>query len=89
MKLVSALAGVIALGGVALASAAASATPINVEGVGVPAGYIEWGHCWHLHYDGGYYRPHYWHRYGNWHRPWRYAYGDGWRWHHWHHWQQW
>jgi hypothetical protein len=93
MKLVSALVGLAALGGVALSSAAASATPIDVEasttGIVVPAGYVcnEWGHCWHRHWGG----------YGGWHRPWGYGGGYGWHrhwgggydWHHWHHWQQW
>ncbi len=95
MKLVSALAGLAALGGVALSSAAASAEPIDVPasttGIVVPAGYVcnEWGHCWHRHYfGGGYYHPHYWggygwHRhwggYGGWHRPWGYGGGYGWR----------
>jgi len=98
MKLVSALVGLVALGGVALSSAAASAAPVDVPvsttGIVVPAGYIcnEWGHCWHRHYYGsGYYHPHYWggygwHRHwggwGGWHRPW--GYGGGWGWHrHW------
>src|ERR1700722_12598266 len=56
MKLVSALVGLAALGGVALSSAAASATPVDVPasttGIVVPPGYVcnEWGHCWHRHY---------------------------------------
>ena len=105
MKLVSALVGLAALGGVALSSAAASAMPIEVPAAGaaVPSGYIcnEWGHCWHRHnYGGGYYHPHYWgggygwHRYGGWHhRHWGYWHrhwaGGGYGWHHWHHWNQW
>ena len=90
MKLVSALVGLAALGGVALSTGAASAQPIDVPGASgvVPSGYIcnEWGHCWHRHYygGGGYYHPHYWGGYG-WHRHW----GGGYGWHHWHHWHQW
>jgi hypothetical protein len=96
MKIVSALVGLAALGGVALSSAAASAAPIDAPtsttGIVVPAGYVcnEWGHCWHRHYDGGgYYHPHYWGGYGwhrhwggyGWHRHWAGGYG----WHRWHH----
>src|ERR1700722_11211624 len=95
MKLVSALVGLAALGGIALSSAAASAAPIDVPasatGIVVPAGYVcnEWGHCWHRHYyGGGLYHPHYWggygwHRHwGGWDRPW--GYGGGYGWHrHW------
>jgi hypothetical protein len=89
MKLVSALVGLAALGGVALSTGAASAQPIDVPGASgvVPSGYIcnEWGHCWHRHYyGGGYYHPHYWGGYG-WHRHW----GGGYGWHHWHHWHHW
>src|ERR1700674_2665161 len=84
MKLVSALAGLAALGGVALTSAAASAQD-STTSVVVPAGYVcnEWGHCWHRHsYGEGYYHPHNWggygwHRhwggYGGWHPPWGYC----------------
>jgi hypothetical protein len=88
MKLVSALVGLAALGGVALTSAAASATPIDVPAAStvVPAGYVcnEYGHCWHRHWGGGY--PQRWGGYG-WHRHWGGGYG-GWHhgWHHaWHH----
>lgn len=91
MKLVSAFIGLAALGGVAFSSAAASAAPIEVPGVGVPAGYIcnEWGRCWHRHYYGGYYHPQYWggYGYGGWHHHW--AYDGGYRWHRWHHWRHW
>jgi hypothetical protein len=104
MKLVSALVGPAALGGVALSSAAASATPIDVpvqastNAVVVPAGYVcnEWGHCWHRHYyNGGYYHPHIWGGY-RWHRHWG-GWGGGYGWHPhywdggygWHHWHQW
>jgi hypothetical protein len=85
MKLVSALAGLAALGAVALSGTAASAMPVaippasrasNVE----QAAYVcnGWGHCWHRPaYGYGYYHPHYWGGWG-WHRGW----GDGW--HHWH-----
>ena len=87
MKLVSALVGLAALGGVALSSAAASAEPIDVPtsttGIVVPAGYVcnEWGHCWHRHYDGGgYYHPHHRGGYG-WHRHWGgWGYGGGYGW---------
>ena len=89
MKLISALVGLTALGGVALATAPASAMPIavpsrvsqasNVEQVNYVCN--EWGHCWHRHYDGGgYYHPRYWGGYG-WHRHWAGGYG----WHRWHH----
>ena len=104
MKLVSALVGLAALGGVALSSAAASAAPVEVPvtatGMVVPAGYVcnEWGHCWHRHgYGGRYYHRHYWHG-DSWHHWHRYGWHryDGW--HHpwgyadgygWHHWHQW
>jgi hypothetical protein len=86
MKLVSAFVGLAALGGVALSSGAASAQPIDVPSASgvVPSGYIcnEWGHCWHRHYGGGYYHPHYWGGYGWRHRHWAGGYG----WHHWHQW---
>jgi hypothetical protein len=85
MKLVSSLAGLAALGAVALASAAASATPFTVPGQASQASnfeqtdYVcnEWGHCWHRPaYGDGYYHPHF---YGGW----------GWHWRRWHHWHQW
>ena len=85
MKLVSALVGLAALGGVALSTASASAMPAAVPGQAahasnvIQADYVcnGWGHCWdHPSYDGGYFHPHY--------------YGGGWGWHHgWggsHHW---
>ena len=101
MKLVSALVGLAALGGVALSSAAASAQ--TSTSVVVPAGYVcnEWGHCWpRHHYNEGYYHPHYWGGYGygggyGWHRHnwhphyWGSGWGGGYGWHHWHHWHQW
>jgi hypothetical protein len=87
MKLVSALIGIAALGGVALFSVApASAMPAGVGATASETPFVqqaayvcnEWGHCWHQHnYGGGYYHPHY---YGGW------GYGG---WHHWHHWNQW
>ncbi|QIG95098.1 MULTISPECIES: hypothetical protein [unclassified Bradyrhizobium] len=104
MKLVSAFAGIAALGGVALSGAPAPATPIEVPAAGavVPAGYVcnEWGRCWHRHYyGGGYYHPQYWggYGYGGWHRPWgwhrHWRHGYHWRhwhrWHHRHHWHRW
>jgi len=94
MKLVSALAGLAALGGVALTVAPASAMPAGIGATASEAPYVqqaayvcnEWGHCWHQHNYGGYDHPHYW----RWH-PWHRNYG-GWGyggWHHWHHWSQW
>jgi len=98
MKLISALVGLTALGGVALATAPASAMPVavpaqvsqasNVERVNYVCN--EWGHCWYPHYygGGGYYHPHY---YGGWHH-WHLRYYGGWGyggWHHWHHWHAW
>jgi hypothetical protein len=55
MKLVSALVGLAALGGVALSSAAASAMPVAVPGQAAQASNVQqaayvcnqWGHCWH------------------------------------------
>ena len=78
MKLVSALVGLAALGGVALSSAAASAIPVAVPGQAAQASNVqqaayvcnEWGHCWHRHYFGGdYTHPHGWGGYG-WRRHW-------------------
>jgi hypothetical protein len=92
MKLISALVGLTALGGIALATAPASAMPIAVPGQVSQASNVEqvnyvcneWGHCWHRHYyGGGYYQPNY---YGGWHHWHPYNYG-GWGyggWHHWH-----
>jgi hypothetical protein len=89
MKFISAFVGLAALGGVALATAPASAMPVTVLGQASQASNVEqvncvcneWGHCWHRHYDGGYYQPHY---YGGWHHGWGYG-----GWHHWYHWNQW
>ena len=85
MKLTHALVGLVALGGAALTTGAASAMPIapaastdqiaNVE----QARYVcnGWGHCWSRpnYYGGGYgyYGP-------------RRFYGGGWGWHHRHYW---
>jgi hypothetical protein len=80
MKIVSALVGLAALGGVALSSGSASAATVVV-----PAGYVcnEYGHCWQRHHYGysygHYYHPHYW---GGWHRHWGYS----WHPHYWHNW---
>jgi hypothetical protein len=82
MKLVSALVGLAALGGVALSSVAASAMPVAVARQIAPAPHVEqtayvcnrWGHCWDQP-DDGFYHPHDWGGWG-WHR--------GWGWHHWH-----
>jgi hypothetical protein len=86
MKLVSAIVGLAALGGVALSTASASAMPVTVPGQAsqasniIQADYVcnGWGHCWHRPYDSdGYVHPHY---YGGWgHRGW-----GGYGWHHWH-----
>ena len=96
MKLVSALIGIAALGGVALFSVApASAMPAGVGATASETPFVqqaayvcnEWGHCWHRHYDSdGYYHPHYWHR---WHPYYNGGWGYGGGWHHWHHWNQW
>ena len=94
MKIVSALVGLAALGGVALSVAPASALPADMSAQAsqspyvVQAAYVcnEWGHCWHQHYyGGGYYHPHYWH---HWHPHYYGGWGYG-GWHHWHHWSQW
>ena len=92
MKLVSALVGLAALGGVALSPArrrdARRHQEVSTTTVAVPAGYIcnEWGHCWHRHYYGGgsYYHPHYRGGYGR-YRHWG-GWGGGYGWHHWHQW---
>jgi hypothetical protein len=83
MKLVFALVGLAALGGVALSTASASAMPVAIPGQAAHASeaaqasnviqtdYVcnGWGHCWdHPSYDGGYFHPH--------------TYGGGWGWHH-------
>jgi hypothetical protein len=86
MKLVSAIVGLAALGGVAFSSVAASAMPVAVPRQISPTPHVEqtayvcngWGHCWDRPDDGLYHpRPHYWGGWGR-HRPW--AFG----WHHWH-----
>ena len=90
MKLVSALVGLAALGGVALSSAAASAMPVAVPAQAAQASNVQqaayfcnaWGHCWHqptYAYGYGYYHPHY---YGGW--GWHHRWGYWHRWHHWH-----
>jgi hypothetical protein len=96
MKLVSALVGLAALGGVALSTGAASAMPYTIPGQASQASNVEqaayvcnsWGHCWHQpSYGDGYYHPHYyggwgWHRWHHWHQYGGWGYGGGW--HHWH-----
>jgi|HubBroStandDraft_6_1064221.scaffolds.fasta_scaffold88652_2 hypothetical protein len=76
MRLISTLARIAALGGVALSSVSASAMPAAIPGQApnlLQANYIcnGWGHCWHRPYfSDGYYHPHY---YGGWgwhHRYW-------------------
>lgn len=95
MKLVSALVGLAALGGIALSTAAASAMPVTIPGQASQASNVqqaafvcnEWGHCWHrLDYGDGYYHPHFyggwgWHHgwYGGWHRGWYGGWHHGWR----------
>jgi hypothetical protein len=100
MRLISTLAGIAALGGVALSSVSASAMPAAIPGQApnlLQANYIcnGWGHCWHRPaYGYGYYHPHYWGGWG-WHRGWGYGwhrwhprYYGGWGWHGgWHHWR--
>jgi hypothetical protein len=87
MKLVSALVGLAALGGVALSNAAASAMPVAIPGQASQASSLQeaayvcnaWGRCWHQPaYGYGYYHPQYYGGWG-WHRRWGYG------WHHWHH----
>jgi hypothetical protein len=103
MKLVSALVGLAALGGVALSVAPASAMPAGIGANASQSPYVqqaayvcnEWGHCWHQHsYGGGYY--HHWHPhyyggwgYGGWHHWHHHYYGGGWGYGGWHHWDQW
>ena len=85
MKLLSTLAGLAMLGGVALSSGTASAMhvvnphPVAQTGLVQQANFVcnAWGHCWQRPYY-GYYHPHYYGGWG-WH-PW---------WHHWHHWNYW
>jgi hypothetical protein len=87
MKLVSALVGLAALGGIALTSVTASAMPVAIPGHTALAPSVEqaayvcnaWGHCWDRPaYSDGYTHPHYWGGWG-WHRGW-----GGYGWHHWH-----
>jgi hypothetical protein len=55
MKLISALAGIAALGGIALLTAPASAMPVTIPGQASQASNVEqadyvcnaWGRCWH------------------------------------------
>jgi len=97
MKLVSALVGLAALGGVALSAATASAMPVTIPGQASQvsnvrqANYVcnEWGHCWHRPYAGdGYYHPHYWGG-GGWRRHWYHWHQWNPGWGYWHHWHQW
>jgi hypothetical protein len=84
MKLVSALVGLVALGGVALSTTVASAMPVAIPGQISQASNIQqaayvcnaWGQCWHQP-GYGYYHPQYYGGWG-WHRHWGYG------WHHWH-----
>ena len=77
MKFISAFVGLAALGGVALATAPASAMPVTVLGQASQASNVEqvnyvcneWGHCWHQHYyRGGTYQPSYYGGWHHWHR---------------------
>ncbi|SDT60463.1 hypothetical protein [Bradyrhizobium canariense] len=90
MKLISALVGLAALGGIALATAPASAMPVAIPGQASHASNVEqvsyvcneWGHCWDRpDMSGGYDHPHYW-RWHHWHPYYSGGYGYGW--HHWH-----
>ena len=99
MKLIPALVGLAALGGVALSTATASAMPVAIPGQTQQASNVQqaayvcngWGHCWDRpDYGYGYYHPHYWGG-GGWHRGWGYGwhhwhphYYGGWGWHPWH-----
>jgi hypothetical protein len=83
-----AVAGVLALGALTLASDGAFAMPTMDSGVSVAAKASQqvdearWVcgpyRCWRHH---GYYGWHRWHRWHHWHH-WH-------RWHHWHHWHHW
>ena len=96
MKIVSALVGLAALGGVACSSVGASAMPLAASGEVPRSPYVEqtayvcnaWGHCWNRPAY-GYDHPHYWGGWG-WHR-WHPHYWGGWGWHHWypHYWGGW
>jgi hypothetical protein len=85
MKLLSSLAGLAMLGGVALSSGTASAMPVVNPTLGAQTGLVQqaalvcnaWGRCWQRPFY-GYYHPHYFVGWG-WH-PW---------WHRWHHWNHW
>ena len=92
MKLISTLAGLAILGGIALSSRTAQAMPVMnpapvsqnplVRQTALVCN--EWGHCWHRPYD-GYYHPHYYgyyhpHYYGGW--GWHRHYYGGWGWRH-------
>jgi hypothetical protein len=83
MKLTRALVGLVALGGAAMSSGAASAMPVglatntdiasNIEQARIVCG--RWGHCWNTpgYYGAyGYYAPRHYGGYGyGWHRGWR------------------
>ena len=90
MKRVSALVGLAALGGIAVATPA-SAMPATIPGQAaqasnvLQAGYAcnAWSHCWHRSYiSDDYYHPHHYGGWG-WHRGWGYG------WHRWHRWGGW
>ena len=99
MKLISTLAGLAMLGGVALSAGTASAMPVMNPHVASQTPLVQpaalvcnpWGHCWqrpfygyyHPHYFGGWWHPHYW----GW--RWHPHYYGGWGWHHWHQWNNW
>jgi hypothetical protein len=92
MKLVSALVGLAALGGVALSTGAASAMPIGIPAQASnieQAAYVcnPWGHCWNRPDDGyGYGGGWGWHHWNGYYHP---HYWGGWGWHRWHHWHGW
>jgi hypothetical protein len=95
MKLVSALVGLAALGGVAFSALPASAMPVTIPGQAPQASNVEqtnyvcnaWGHCWHRpSYSDGYTHAHYWgggyyhpHYWGGYYHP--HYWGGGWGWH--------
>ena len=97
MKLLSTLAGLAMLGGVALSSGTASAMPAVNPTLGAQTGLVQqatlvcnaWGHCWQRPFY-GYYQPHY---FGGWGWRWHPHYDGGWGWHpwwhRWHHWNYW
>jgi hypothetical protein len=95
MKLLSTLAGLVMLGGVALSTGTVSAMSVMNPHPTAQTGLVQqaalvcnaWGHCWQRPFY-GYYHPHYFGGWG-WHP--HYYGGWGWHpwWHRWHHWNYW